>query len=125
MVDGVFLVRSGLWKQLRNPLPKAKQREAKMKDVCLVEQKGWEDLQCSVLSLHFSNFNIYVFKIIQKPRQNSSVSALIFQNANIETCNLTLTDPAHSVAKQLNFYSRPVVFLCHIWLQRLTLRINN
>lgn len=103
MVNEAFLVRNRPWKQLGNPPPKAKQREAKIKDVCLVEQKGSKDLQCSVLSLHFSNLIIYVFKIMQKPRQNSSVSALISQNANVEMCNLTLTDPAHSVAKALQF----------------------
>lgn len=94
------------------PPPGAKQREAKRKDVCLVEQKGSEDLQCSVLSLHFSNLIIYVFKIIQKPRQNTSVPALISQSADVETCNLTLTDPAHSAAKRVDLCSQPVVFLC-------------
>lgn len=36
------------------------------------------------------------------------------QNANVAMCNLALTDPARSVVKHLDFYSRPVVFLCCI-----------
>lgn len=107
------------------PPPGAKQREAKRKDVCLVEQKGSEDLQCSVLSLHFSNLIIYVFKIIQKPRQNTSVPALISQSADVETCNLTLTDPAHSAAKRVDLCSQPVVFLCCFRLPLLTWRGND
>lgn len=69
-------------------------------------------MQCSMLSLHFSNLIIYVFKIIQKPRQNWSVSAFISQNASVEVCNLTLTDPAHSGAKHLDFCSLRVAFPC-------------
>lgn len=34
-------------------------------------QKGLKDLQCSVLSLHFSSLIIYVFKMILKLRQDS------------------------------------------------------
>lgn len=58
-----------------------------------------------MLSLHFSNLIIYVSRIIQKPGQNWSVSAFISQNANVEVCNLTLTDPAGSGAKHLDFCS--------------------
>lgn len=54
------------------------------------------------------------FKIIQKLRQNTCVSALISQSANVEVCNLILKDPACNVAKPSNFYSQPVVFLCSI-----------
>lgn len=39
---------------------------------------------------------------------------LISQSANVEMCNLILKDPACNVAKPLNFYSQPVVFLCSI-----------
>lgn len=74
----------------------------------MVEWKGSKDLQCSMLSLHFSNLIINVFRIIQKPRQNWSVSAFISQNANVKVCNLTLTDPAHSEAKHLDFCSLSV-----------------
>lgn len=34
-------------------------------------QKGLKDLQCLVLSLHFSSLIIYVFKMILKLRQDS------------------------------------------------------
>lgn len=54
------------------------------------------------------------FKIIQKLRQNTSICALISQSANVEMCNLILEVPACTVAKPLNFYSQPVVFLCCI-----------
>lgn len=74
-------------------------------------QKGLKDLQCSVLSLHFSSLIIYVFKMILKLRQDS-VSALISPNANAEMCNSPRTAPARSAAKRsLRFHSRPVVLL--------------
>lgn len=85
----------------------------------MVEWKGSKDLQCSMLSLHFSNLIINVFRIIQKPRQNWSVSAFISQNANVKVCNLTLTDPAHSEAKHLDFCSLSVAFPCCPWLWRI------
>lgn len=85
----------------------------------MVEWKGSKDLQCSMLSLHSSNLIIYVFRIILKPRQNWSVSAFISQNVNVEVCNLTLTDPAHSEAKHLDVCSLRVAFPCCPWLWRI------
>lgn len=81
----------------------------------MVEWKGSKDSQCSMLSLHFSYLIIYVFRIIQKPRQNWSVPAFISQNANVEVCNLTLTDPARSGAKHLDSCCLHVPFSCCPW----------
>lgn len=69
----------------------------------MVEWKGSKDLQCSMLSLHFSNLIIYVSRIIQKPRQNWSVPAFISQNVNVEVCNLTLNRPSSLWSKALGF----------------------